>query len=361
MIFVEFPITGQFRFILMIFEWIFSIVCLEFGILFMFRHKKEQYKFKYSQDIGYIILFFALSLSSFFSVLGSYFSHSLVVIELYHFISHIFLNSGFLLFIIVKEKQRVYLFKKYFFSICLCIILLIFIFFSFLNNQLIIIESIIFLSLTYLFFLLFFIEFIKKTKIESQLLIKIIITFFPFLLILIGLFLTSDYSMDLLQVQFRLIGSILQLVGILFFTFFFLKFPIFSEFDWKDNIEEIFLIYENGACIFYKSYIHKLDLLNEHLITSAITSVNIMLKEILKSRSWEVSKIRKKGKLINIFPGDLITGVVFSKKESKTIELYMKQFVIKIEQVYKNILTNWDGDLKIFKPTKDIFEEIFST
>jgi len=56
-----------------------------------------------------------------------------------------------------------------------------------------------------------------------------------------------------------------------------------------------------------------------------------------------------------------VTGVIFSEEESKTLELYIIQLVIKIEQLYKDILKNWDGDLDIFNPIKDIFEEIFST
>ncbi len=361
MLYIEFPIGGEFRFILMIFEWIFSIIALELGILFMFRHKKGQYKFKYSQDMGYIFLFFALSFSSIFSVVGSYFSYNIVTIELNHFISQIFLNSAFLIFIFLKEKKRIYIVRQYFFSISLSILLIFFIFFSFLNSQLIIYEQVIFFSIIYFFFILFFIEFIKKAKFESNLSKKVIITFFPFLILLIGLFLTSNYSVNILTTYFRLIGSILQLLGLVFLAFSFLKFSIFSEFDWKNNIEEVFLINKNGACIFYKSYIQKLDSLDKHLITSAITSVNIMIKEILKSGSKETSVIKKKEKLIYLFPGDLITGVIISKKELNTIEFYMKQLIMKIEQVYKNILKNWDGDLDIFDPIDYIFEEIFST
>lgn len=361
MILIDFPITGELRFILMIFEWIFSIISLEFGLLFMFRHRKEQHKFKYSQDFGYILLFFALSLSQILSVLGSYFSHDNFVIDVHHFISHILLFTGFLLFIIVKEKQRVVLFKQFFFTLGLVIILILFIPFYIVNNTLVIINSIIFLSLIYLFFIFFFIEFNKKSKLEGKIMKKLMLTFLPFLLLLIGIFLTSDYSINLVQIPFRLIGSLLQLVGVIFFAFFFLRFPTFSEFEWKDKIEEVFLINTNGACIFYKSYVQKIDLLSEHLITSAITSVNIMLKEILKPGSREISVIKKKGKVIYIFPSDLITGVIFSKKESKVIDLYMNRLILKVEQVYKNVLTNWDGDLNIFNPIRDIYEEIFST
>ncbi|MFW9819988.1 MAG: hypothetical protein ACFFE5_10295 [Candidatus Thorarchaeota archaeon] len=361
MILLDFPITGELRFILMIFEWVFSIISLEFGILFMFRHKKEQHKFKYSRDIGYILLFFALSLSQILSVLGSYFTYDNLVTDIYHLISHIFLFTGFLLFIFVKEKQKKVLFKQFFFTLSLVILVILFIFFSFIDNSLVIIDSIIFLSLIYLFFIIFFIEFNKKTKFEGNLLKKLMLTFLAFLFLLIGLFLTSDYSIDLVKIPIRLIGSIIQLVGIIFFAFFFFKFPTFSEFEWKDKIEDVFLINKNGACIFYKSYIQKIDLLSQHLITSAITSVNIMLKEILKPGSREVSVIKKKGKLIYIFPSDLITGVIFSKKESKVVDLYMNRLILKVEQVYKNVLNNWDGDLNIFNPIRDIYEEIFST
>jgi len=360
MILIDFPISGDFRFILMILEWIFTIVCLEFGILFLIRYKKEKYNLKYSQDIGHILLFFALSLKSFFSISGSYFSHNIIIIQLYQIISQISLYSGFIIFIIIKEKQRLFLFKKYFFFICLSSLLILFILFSFLNAQLIVFDLILFLSFVFAFFLLFYLEFIKKAKIEASLVVKIIITVVPFSMLVIGLFLTSDYSMGLLQLQIRIIGSIFQLLGIGFFTFFFLKFPPLSEFEWKDKIEEVFLINKDGACLFYKTYIEKMDTYDENLISGAISIVNIMLKEILNPESREISVIKKKGKYTYIFPSELITGVIFSKKESKIIEFYIKQLVIKIEQVYKNILLNWDGDLNIFDPIDDIFEEIFS-
>ena len=107
MILINYPITGQFRFITMIFEWIFSITCLEFGILFMFRLKKKNYRYKFSQDIGYTLLLFSLSLSSIFAVLGSYFTRLSLEIELLHFISLIFLYSGFLLFIIMTKVYHI--------------------------------------------------------------------------------------------------------------------------------------------------------------------------------------------------------------------------------------------------------------
>ena len=185
--------------------------------------------------------------------------------------------------------------------------------------------------------------------------------FSPILLLLIGLFLTNDYSIDLFNLQFRLIGSLLQLFGIAFLVIFFLKYPTLYETDWQDKIEEVYLITKNGLCIYYKSHIQKMDSIDEHLITGTITSVNIMLKKILRLGSGDISVIKKKGKLIYMFPSDLITGVIFSGRESNTIGLYIKQLVIKVEQVYTNILKNWDGDLEIFNPIKDIYQDIFST
>jgi hypothetical protein len=206
---------------------------------------------------------------------------------------------------------------------------------------------------------MFFQETRRNSKIKYGIFVNLTSTFFLFLL-LIGIFLTSNYSIILLQIPIRLIGSLLQLFGIIYFVIFFLRYPILSAFELEDKFEELFLINKNGACIFYKSYITKSDLLDKHLVTSAITSVNIMLKEILKPETKEVSLIKKKGKLIYIVPSELITGVIISKEESKLIEFHMKQLITKVGQVYKNVLKDWNGDLDIFIPIKDIFKEQFS-
>jgi len=299
-------------------------------------------------------------LKSFTAIIGSYFLSSAIIVELFQLINIVSVFSGFLIFIIIKESKNKHLFRYYFFSICLCTLLITMVISAFFVKPLLIIEGLVSFLFVFTFFILFYIEFIKKAKIESGLILRILITILPFLILLIGLFLTSGYSMDLLPLQFRFIGSIFQLYGFAFFAFFFLKFPILSEFDWKDKIEQVFIINEGGLCIFYKSYNEKLEEVNESLISGAITSVNIMLKELMNPVSRGMSVIRKKGIIIYMFHGNLINGVVFSNKEAKIIEFYMKQLITKIEQVYKNVLQNWDGDLRIFEPIEDIFSDIFS-
>ena len=116
-----------------------------------------------------------------------------------------------------------------------------------------------------------------------------------------------------------------------------MKFPSFGDYDWKDHIEEVFLINKDGACLFYKSYIEKVEKYDENLISGAISLVNIMLKELMKPESREISVIKKKGKLTYLYPSELITGVIFSKKESKSIEFHIMELVIKVEQVFKNM------------------------
>ena len=37
-----------------------------------------------------------------------------------------------------------------------------------------------------------------------------------------------------------------------------------------------------------------------------------------------------------------------------------KQLVTKLNQVYKNKLMDWNGDLDIFNPIEDTFRELFS-
>ena len=88
-----------------------------------------------------------------------------------------------------------------------------------------------------------------------------------------------------------------------------------------------------------------------------------IIEEVLKyliSNGNEVSVIKKKGKITTIFSANHITGVLISKAELNYFKYNLKRLVLKIEDVYKSILINWNGDLTLFHSIKNIINEIFS-
>ncbi|MFX1453380.1 MAG: hypothetical protein ACFFCM_21275, partial [Promethearchaeota archaeon] len=162
--------------------------------------------------------------------------------------------------------------------------------------------------------------------------------------------------------EFKLYGSVIQLLSIVLLFYFFITLPPFAEFDWQDKVEEILLIdKKSGLCAFYKSFINKDAQLNEVLMSGAITSVNIMLEELIPAKDAKISIIEKKEKIVNIFSGKFINGVLISTEKLNSIISYLKKLIEKVENLYQHVLLNWDGNIDIFFPVENIVTEMFSS
>ena len=131
--------------------------------------------------------------------------------------------------------------------------------------------------------------------------------------------------------------------------------------DWQDKVEEILLLdKKSGLCAFYKSFINKDANITEVLMSGAITSVNIMLEELIPATDAKISVIEKKGKILNIFSSKFLTGVFISRDKLNSIIFYLKQFTEKVESLYQHVLVDWDGNIDIFYPVENIITELFS-
>lgn len=178
---------------------------------------------------------------------------------------------------------------------------------------------------------------------------------------LIGFLLTTDALIEILGLEGRMIGAILQLISVVILSYFFLTLPPFNEFDWQDKIEALFLVDNAGICLYYKVFSEKKELMDEHLISAAISSINIMLQGLTatRERSKTISVIKKKGENVIIYQGESISGVLYTSEELNFPKIVLKEFVEKFETLYYNILKNWDGNTNIFDPTELIVREIF--
>ena len=116
---------------------------------------------------------------------------------------------------------------------------------------------------------------------------------------------------------------------------------------------------KDGVCLFHKSYIDNNKKLSSHYVSGILSSVNIMLNELIRSKSNEISIIKKKGKIVNTFSGNYISGVLISIEELEFFKHNLKKLILKIEEIYKSVLIKWNGDLTIFYPIKNIIENVF--
>jgi hypothetical protein len=373
-LYIEFPITGPLRFILLVMEWILSFLCFQLGVYFILRYKKRKSnQLENFQDLGFFSLFMGFSLTRFFFLISSYYSSDIRTtpfsIWLYGSYRLLFLDFGFLslmmgilFFTYFMEKYEKVLFLKYFFSICFLIqfILSLVLFFF-------ILEPLFYLLVLHWFFFIVFsiiynLDFIRKVKIHkiiqrAGLKITLIMSLF-----IGGYILSMDELTEFLGLQIRLLAIIIQLIAIILIFSFFRNIPPFYEFNWRDKIESIFIMNKDGICLSNRFYTDAVEIADRFLITGSLTSVNIMLNEIVNPKDYdlyELSIIKKKGKIINIFTAEKLIGVLISKEELEFFKYNLKSLVLKIEQVYANILAKWDGDLSIFTPIGNFIDEIF--
>ncbi|NVM03660.1 MAG: hypothetical protein HWN67_15120 [Candidatus Helarchaeota archaeon] len=372
MIFVDFPIYGPLRIPLLILEWIIAVISLELGIIFFMKYIKQPNQLRTSQELGFTSFCLCFSLMRFLLIIGDYFSSDIIVSPFLIWgsgsVRDLFLNfgyfsllSGVFIFVFSIEKYKKYLFRKYFFTSCFFSLIILFLITFFFNLEVIRISLFIFGPLFLYFIALYLIDIFKKILNKENILIDLIKIFPEFLLLSIGFVFSTEYSVKLFGLEFRLFGSIVQLISFGLIFYFFIRLPSFSELDWQDKVEEILLLdKKSGLCAFYKSFINKDANITEVLMSGAITSVNIMLEELIPATDAKISVIEKKGKILNIFSSKFLTGVFISRDKLNSIIFYLKQFTEKVESLYQHVLVDWDGNIDIFYPVENIITELFS-
>lgn len=363
-----FPIQGPFRFPLLVLEWIFSLISFQLGLIFLIRYLRAEKEQRNMQELGYCSLLMGLSFMWFFFIAGDYYASETLESPFYMWpigsermallnLGYLTIMVGGFLCIFFMERYKTYFFKKYFFSMIFFILLAVFM--IILTFDMIITQqiSVIFWPIFLFFFLIYIIDFSKRVQAREKVVTGVIKFISGFILIAIGYMLTTDFMLEILGLAGRMIGDILQLIAVVFIFYFLITLPPFSEFDWKEKLEQLFIINKTGICLYSYSFKQDVTMADENLISGAISSVDIMLKEITDASG--ITILKRKEKSILIYPGTSVFGVIFSQEDLNYPKVLLKEQVMKFENLYGNILPNWDGNLDIFKPVENLTKEIF--
>ncbi|MBY9014296.1 MAG: hypothetical protein KGD68_01255 [Candidatus Lokiarchaeota archaeon] len=198
---------------------------------------------------------------------------------------------------------------------------------------------------------------VKKHKIFSNDGLKM---GFSILLMLSGHMLTIDLVCYYFGFITRLFGISMQLIAIGLTFKLFRSFVPFFEFNWQDKIENIYILNRDGINLYSKSFLEERKTIDDHFISGALFSINIMLNELMNTKENKISIIKKKNKTVTIFTSVYIIGVLVSTEELEFFKHNLKRLVLKIEVLYRNLLINWNGDRTQFYPVKNIVSDIFS-
>jgi hypothetical protein len=346
-------------------------LCFELGLYFQTKYKKQLVRIKNSQDIGFSALFYGISLMRFFLLIGDYYAIGTITSPFliwsdgsFRFLllnfGYLSINIGFLLFTFYMEKYKKILLKKYFFSLCFLVQIFIFISMVLIDLFSILYLSILLLPLFTIFLLIYAKDFNKQAKKQKIPTSEGLKMGFSILLLLSGHVLTIDFVCYYFGFITRLAGISMQLIAIGLIFKMFRNFIPFFEFNWQDKIENIYILNRDGINLYSKSFLEERKTIDDHFISGVLSSINIMLNELMNTKENKISIIKKKNKVVTIFTSVYIIGVIVSTDELEFFKHNLKRLVLKIEMLYRNILINWSGDRTKFYPVKDIVTDIFS-
>ncbi len=195
-------------------------------------------------------------------------------------------------------------------------------------------------------------EFRKYRILSSLFLIGIILVFS-------GYIISTDYIRIVLNMDLtvRFIGALFQIIGSILLGVFYLSIPSFAEYDWRESLDGVLIMHRNGLAIFKKIYEENLDRIGEAIITGAITSTKMLLETLTERKG--ISIIKQGEKILVIHPGKDILGVLICQEPLIAPQILLKIFMERIERGYSEILKDWKGNLKIFRPLDRMYTEIF--
>lgn len=358
MIFDVNKIEGPLREPLFILEWVVFFLFLELAFIFIFRIQTQEKQLKNLQNIAYFSFFFGFSISKVFYILGDYFAPISSRMIFYNF-AYITLMIGVFFFVYTLEKYRIFL-KKLFFTKIFVVIILVFIIVSLIAID----YTQTFSTMFYFFFIVFIIVYIKT--IISDFYIKKKLgnfkrDFTTFCLgvffIVVGYALATDMAAKMFSLYARLAADHLEIIGAFLLFLFFLSVPSFSEYDWQEKLDSVYIINKDGLLIYKKSYRTSQINLDQNVAAGMLTSVKMVLQELTERKG--ISIIEKEGKIIIIHPRELINGVIICDENLISLQILLKKFVERVEAVFYSFLQNWNGDMGTFDLIEKIATQIF--
>jgi len=355
-----YPLTGTLREPLLIIEWVMVFLFSELAFLLYMRVKNKGKKLSNFMENASILFLLTYSSMGVFYIFGDYYMESQLSRLVVFNIGYLLRMILGLVFIYKIEKYQIiigkYLFSKIFAVFTLISVVVFFTAIEFTQYA----SLVLFWIPLILIFFIYVIKLMKKTS-ESQEIhnykVKIYFSIIGVILLGIGFGATSDPIVSLFGLIIRLVGDIIQIIGILILSIFFINLPSLSEQNWKDKIDKLFLMRASGICVYYKFFKDSTNKRGDQIMSGAINTIKMMLKEISQEDGEMV--IEKEGKVLITYQGKYITGVIVADQNLSSLNFLLKRFIEKVEFLYSNIIRDWDGAMEIFQPIENITKEIF--
>ncbi len=154
------------------------------------------------------------------------------------------------------------------------------------------------------------------------------------------------------------LGTLLINIGILLMGFGFSAFSTFTDLNWKEKLHQIFILTKDGLLLYAYSFDVNQTIDDSELRAAGISSVRIFLSEILKTED-DLQIIEYKNLNVILELRDIVVFALVIKEKSSFLKHKLGEFSQKFCEIFRDSLKNWNGDMEIFYPAKNLIQDIF--
>ncbi|HMF34953.1 MAG TPA: hypothetical protein VKK79_26260, partial [Candidatus Lokiarchaeia archaeon] len=190
--------------------------------------------------------------------------------------------------------------------------------------------------------------------------------------IIFGLIATSDTLIWLSNGWWwRGVGDFILVASLTALWDFFTNLPSWSEFSWKAKTQAVYLFYINsGLGVFEHHYYSSStatpdggqgSVVDQDLLVPGLTSIKELLERISKQPSTEpVRTYKQEDAVILLEYGQWVAAAAICKEDLKSVRRLLKKFVHRVEELFAEILPEWDGNLNDLAAVREIFQTLSS-
>lgn len=353
---VEF-VTGPAREMLLTIELLIVFIFIEISIFFIYRYwtnKKNQ--IPSVVELDWAILFGCFGVAFVFYTIADFFAAGLGF-ERPLFITLAYLSQviGGVLFLYHLELART-IYTGYKLTIFACSFPVIFIFLYFFAPSIIQTAGMI---IAFFAFAVIFVYFLKLiSRIWKFYKLHSLGLFTGIFLWVLGIMGNTDMAGALFGgFDIRIIGDSAIISGIVIVAFFVTTIPSLDEIGWREKVKYIMITTQSGVCLYNENFQERAEI-NEILISGALWGIQVFLKNIIKDANLKV--ISKGTDVILMEQGDFVTGILVVEQDLKLLRYLLRKLILQFEFYYGRILLNWNKQVDLFRPTKQLINHVFA-
>ena len=123
-------------------------------------------------------------------------------------------------------------------------------------------------------------------------------------------------------------------------------------------MRELFIISPSGATLFHYSFVEQTDSQVPDLISSGLTGVKAIMSEMVQSQQ-DLKVVDHQDIKILFEYGTHSTIALIAYENLNIFHSKLALLTSRFENLFDDVLSQWNGDVDVFRPTKRLIDDVF--